>query len=378
MATLTEWTLPLNPPNFQPLYLQYLTQPRAGTLYYTKYIIDYIGELHVERPVQNIREWKIPAPLFAGPSGSPSGITHGPGRRIWFALEQGHRLVEFDPKSGDFTSYGGALYPFPYPRHLMFDSRRALWCTGKGAQGGLVARLSPNRTSARYWELPVDLLSPEGLWVEASGEAVWFTSINTNLNLTGAFLARLDPALSQLRYWTYNPGRRPVNAGVIGEPPVKPDNVWFTYDAWGPSSRVYRLHVPNGTFFEYASKFSAPRKLALDASGAAWISDWTGQIRRLARDADCGIIDFNASHISVSSGETELQPRHATARPRIMNSSPLTRTVNPVDEGCYLNFAIPSLGARPNGIALDGGPGAALPDVYFSESGLNTIGRLQP
>jgi hypothetical protein len=66
MATLTQWTLPLNPPNPNPFYLQYLTSLRNDKLYYTKYILDIIGELNPAKAIDNVREWVIPPALFGG------------------------------------------------------------------------------------------------------------------------------------------------------------------------------------------------------------------------------------------------------------------------------------------------------------------------
>jgi hypothetical protein len=81
MAILNTWKLPLNPPNPNPFYLQFLTPELKGRLYYTKYIIDVIGELSVSSEAHNVREWTIPGSLFApvpsGQGGNPMGITYG-------------------------------------------------------------------------------------------------------------------------------------------------------------------------------------------------------------------------------------------------------------------------------------------------------------
>ena len=47
-------------------------------------------------------------------------------------------------------------YPFPYPRHLMFDGTGALWCTGAGKQGALVARLDPSRRLLTLTTIPAE------------------------------------------------------------------------------------------------------------------------------------------------------------------------------------------------------------------------------
>jgi len=76
-----------------------LTQVRKDRLYYTKYILDIVGELDFSKNVDNVREWTIPPALFAGASsGIACGITYGPKDRVWLALETAHRLVELDPR----------------------------------------------------------------------------------------------------------------------------------------------------------------------------------------------------------------------------------------------------------------------------------------
>lgn len=382
MATLTQWTLPLNPPNPYPFYLQYLTQEQDGKLYYTKYILDIIGELNLrtKRLPNFVREWAIPPALFGGnPGGDANGIII---RRVkprlavtvWFALESAHRLVQLNPTTGLFTAFGGNQFPIRYPRHLMVQGPN-LWYTGSGTQGALVGVLRPNRRAA-YWDLPIELLTPEGLWVEADGAGVWFTPINSNMFYTGAFLARLEPSTNRLTYWSYPPpGKRPVNAGVVGEPPTNPVNIWFTYYNPGPSSRVFRLHRPSGTFFEYPPTFSAPRKIVLDGAGNAWISDWSGKISTIAKDADCGTINFASRTMTVKPVEMDVQTWQARAAPTI---SPVTMTqgpVTPVRSGCYVDFPLPHP-LMSHGIQLNVYSGQ--PNLYFSQGSGIIIGRLTP
>jgi hypothetical protein len=147
VATLREHPLPLNPPNPYGFYLQFLTPRLRSRLYYTKYIVEVIGELAFKGALSSVREWTIPPALYDRLGGS-AGIVYGPTGTVWFALQNAHRLVELDPRTGEFRSYGGGTkpmqwppeYPFPYPRHLMFDGTGALWCTGAGKHGAPRAR----------------------------------------------------------------------------------------------------------------------------------------------------------------------------------------------------------------------------------------------
>jgi len=255
MATLEEWTLPLNPPNPNALYLQYLTPEQNGRLFYTKYILDIIGELNIRREGDNVREWVVPSSLHnsACSQGDPIGIVYGPENQVWFAMESGHCLVEFDPDKDLFKAYGGnssTRFPIRWPRHLMSDKHGNVWYTGAGSQGALIGMLNADRRSVVYWDLERIFITPEGIWVDSDGKGVWFTPINHNYGLTGAYLAHLDTSENMLTYWMWpSPGRNPRNPGVVGEPATQPENIWFTYSGFGgPSSRVYRLNIRSDTF----------------------------------------------------------------------------------------------------------------------------------
>lgn len=388
MATLTEWPLPLNPPFRNSAYLRYLTPVQKGRLYYTKYIVDYIGELRVDIDHDNLREWKIPPGLSAGSSGIAFGIVYSPDRkRVWFALEQGGRLVEFNPATGVFTAYGGPRfsnpfrrqippYPFPYPRHLMFDRTGALWYTAGDPKAPLIGRLSPNRDRATYWPLPSEQATPEGIWVEETGREVWFTPIHSS-SPTGAFLARLDAQSGLLTWWSYPKGMVPANAGVAAEPSINPENVWFSYDAGGPASRVFRLHLPTGEMFHYPPVFGRPGKIAIDQDGNAWISDRGGRVSRIAKNAKCGLSPLPTQSRIIRSKTQSVRAVSEEAIPVVSSSRPVSRPVNPQVDGCYLHFPHPVLvGPQPLGIAVAQGAGG--PEIYFADFAQNRICLLTP
>jgi streptogramin lyase len=376
VAQLSLWDLPLNPPNPYPFYLQYLTPEREGKLYYTKYILNVIGELDVTTNTNNVREWEIPPTLLGGGylAGNPIGITYAPDGKVWFALENSNRLVKFDPASGVFTAFFGSLLPIPYPRHLMFQKDPVVWYTGSGTNGALIGRLDLATQTATYWDLPIEFLTPEGLWVEDDGKSVWFTPINPNAYMTGAFLARLGGG--RLQYWTFpSPGRRPVNAGVAAEPSTNPENVWFSYDAWGSSSRVFRLNLPSRTFFEYEPTFSAPRKIALDARRNAWISDWSGKVSMITADADCGTTKFPSKTIRLRGVDMQVKSQEQAADPVVSSVPPTKQQVSPQKDNCYRHYPLPPPLAS-NGIHVTGAGRKTV--VYFSQGSGRTIGQLIP
>ena len=376
MAQLRTWELPLNPPNPYALYLQYLTNEFDGKLHYTKYIVNVIGELDLNKTTRNVREWEIP-PQILGTGylpGNPAGITHDQLGHVWFALESSHRLVELDPATGTFVAYGGPQLPVRYPRHLMFDGTGALWYTGAGSQGALIGRLDPNRKSATIWDLPIEFLTPEGIWTEPAGETVWFTPVNPNVYMTGAFLGRLSG--SNLDYWSVpKGGARPMNAGVVGEPANGPQNVWFTYAIGGSQSRTYRLHRPSATFYEYEPVSASPRKITLDADRNAWISDWSGKVSMIRAEADCGTADFDSGQFQVQPRRMRVRAESRRVKPRGSSVAPVTSQVPPTKDKCYRNLPLPYPLAS-NGIQVTDVAGR--PTVYFSQGSGRTIGELIP
>lgn len=376
MAQLTLWTLPLNLPNPYPYYLQFLTSERDGRLYYSKYIVDVIGELTVGTHTNNVREWEIPHAFYSAPYGNPIGITRGPKKTVWFLLESGQRLVELDPGNGQFTAYGEGEFPFHYPRHLAFDRYGSLWYTGAGRIGGLVGRLDRARRSVTFWELPRQLLRPEGIWVESTGRSVWFTPVYGDPCEPGALLGRLIPATNTLTIWTYPPTWRVSrSAGVAGNLFGKSGNIWFTYDGSGPASRVFRLHYPSGTIFEYAPKFAAPRSIVLDTKGNAWIGHWIEKVSLIKKNADCGTISLPSYTLQVTPSRMRVKPRTKAVTPMVHSVIPEERQILFNTENCYRDYILPR-DVHSHGIALTSRQ-ELLPPVYFTSGG-HQLGRLTP
>lgn len=380
MANLTQWTLPLNPPNLYPFYLQYISEEQRSKLYYTKYILDVIGELDVAATVDNVREWVLPPQIYAPHAkGNPIGITYGPSGQVWFALEDAHRLAVLDPATGTFTSYGGSFHPIPYPRHLMFERGGALWYTGSGGTSPvLIGRLNRGRTSATYWELPSAFIEPFGLWVQPNGKVVWFSPINSNIGVPGAFLGRLEVGTNQLTYWSYPPpGARPICAGTRGFPLHQPADIWFTQDDGGPSSRVFRFELSSGNFYEYAppTGMASPRRIAFDSTGSAWVSDRQGKITNIAATANCGTANFVATTVTLNPIQRKVNKKQASATPAVHTAAPTQHAVSPVKSACQTDFPMP-YPLTAGEIQVSSVPGGQT-SVYVTASGID-IARLQP
>ena len=192
----------------------------------------------------------------------------------------------------------------------------------------------------------------------------------------GACLGRLDPATDRLTFWNFpRPGLRPVNAGVTGDRPHNPLNIWFTYMGSGSSSRVFRLHRPSGVFFEYRPVMAFPRRVACDDAGNAWVSDWGGKVSRIRHDADCGTTAFPGKRVTLKRTTRRVKSITRRVQP-VVHSVPSTdERVTRARANCYLDYPLPY---PANGIQVTGGKAGVRPTVYFTEGLGNIIGRLKP
>jgi len=401
MATLNQWTLPLSASNPNPFFLRFLTPELDGRLYYTKYIVDVIGELSVGSKNNNVREWIIPKNMFApqippAVSGDPRGITSGPDKTVWTALESGHRLPHLDQGSGILTSYGddhGAFgsthynhYPISYPRDVMTDRNDNIWYIGRGSagfyhsKGPLIGRLKADRNSADIWELPELNANLSDLWVRDDGGEVWFTLYCDN-SVAGTlpFLGRLQPLKNRITIWMshYIPPDITGAFGIATDSPGDPANIWFTFFERGTSDTgTYRLELSTGTFYHYASnpKNSNPQQIALADNGEAWISDWSGKLSTVQKQIYCNKADFPQKILRIRPRNMEVRKMQAMVNPEVHTIVPVQQNVVPVKSACVTDYLMPSGLDHPNGIAVNDAP--ENPTIYISQEVGNIIGQL--
>jgi len=372
MATLTEWPLPLS--NNFGFYLRFLTPEKDGTVFYTKYIADKIGELNVKK--NTVREWAIP--WHAKPNGNPQGIIYGPDKAIWFALQMAQAVVRFDPDTSAFTSYGVAGFPF----QLAFDSQGNLWYTAiRGIFGsvGIIGRLDPNAPTSEYWRLPPKvILSPMEIWVD-SHDNVWFTNDDANVGHPGAAFARLFK--NKLSYWIVPPGIQSVYRGIVVDPQA--ENVWVT--KWYPDDRgsfiVYKYDIHGNHCLAYPNPPSQPFRsnpyqIRLDSHNNAWYADTSGGIGFIRNDAECGEVKLKSGSTSLDSQPMPVHVARGGSAPVRTPSDPKVTRIKSTPIACYEEFVLPYGNTSPTGsLALaHNQPGK----VYFGEAGSksNLIGLL--
>lgn len=395
MATLNEWTLPLNQTSPYPFYLQYLTPPVKERLFYTKYIIDIIGELDLKRAAT--REWAIPRglwqPTYPGQYGAnPDGITLDAGGMIWSALQDAHRLLRLDPRSGSLIAYGATHgnpssrnynnYPIPYPTKVTFDKNDNAWYIGDGVvgwvpQGPLIGKLNADRKSADYWVLPqMGLITPSDLWVLPGAEQVWFTLYNTSYLKTAPFLGCLYPLQSKVTYW-YNSYPSVIwgigTRGIVGDSPTDLQRIWFTFNDSTANSGTYRLDVGTGSFFLFKSS-SDLHRIALDFKGHPWISDWNGKISVLKSPSQGVKMEFPSKTVELAPKNMQVKAVELTVEPESGTATRTTQNVAPVQNNEYVDFL--TFPVSPNGIAVSDYP--ARVTVYFSQGSGIIIGQLLP
>ena len=385
MSTMTLWTLPTNPPTPPENPLLDLTPELNGRLYYTKTIVDIVGELTVTRSRKNVREWTIPPALIGPWPGSYfiGRLTFGPGGLPWFSLPTPERLVEFNPNRGGFTAYEGKTGKLQHPRNLMFDQRGNLLFTGwyiqQPGQPGhdyyLIGRLDRSRERVDLWPLPLDI-EPNDIWVDADGAVVWIAFARHVLK-PGPFLGALVSSTSRLVYWWSPPGTRPVGLGIAGDRPKNPENIWITYDPGiQGKAAAFRFHVKSDTVYVYSMTANdRPSGIATDVRGNAWIGHQSQRVSSIERSADCGWIAREKKTVCLRPRRVAVRVIRAGAKPRLLQAASAEYPVTRASRPCITDFALPIMWSPR--IQVSGGQ-QYKPKIYFTHNGSNRIGQLTP
>jgi len=272
---------------------------------------------------------------------------------------------------------------------MMFDRNENAWYIGHGvvgshSKGPLIGRLNADRKSADIWELRElpGALALGDLWVRKDGEEIWFT-LNCDQYLpTMPFLGRLQPSKNRVAFWTCHPPP-PVPlfkgaVGIVGDSPIPPENIWFTfYDATNKTG-IYRLELSTGIFSHYSSgsMHVNPRRIALADNGDAWISDWSEKISRVRQEIHCDQTTFSSKTMTIRPRNMSVNEKKVQVKPKVDTAVPVQHSVKPVESRCITDFPMPYGTNPPNGIAVNSAPND--PTVYFSQGSGITISQLIP
>lgn len=381
MAQLTQWTQPPYPA-IGMFSLRLITRPWRSWIYYTRGEIWSFFQLMMAGATPRVLEWPIPWPLLGVTSYRTwmNGLVLGPNGTAWACLgpNTDSRLVELQPSGGLITAfYGLAGAPYDDTHGLAFDGQGGLWYGVAAAPNRpAIGMFDRAAVQSRVWALPADCSYPVWVRPERNAAAVWFACYNWNPSPTGgAFFGRLDPTAGTVEYWS-SPGLVPANFAIAVEPPSNAANVWLSsygYPSSAPHiSRVVRLEVASGTFYEYtAPTFATPLGLEVDPRANAWVAEGEN-VRFIRRGANCGVTKFKRHSARVKARTSTVRATEQRVKPIETPVPASVSTVGPTPENCFQNYWVGP--ARPAHLAID----ARGPRVYFTDPGTNTIGRLEP
>jgi len=300
-----------------------------------------IGALSGRAFSQTIEEFPVPTP-----GSSPQFIAAGPDGNLWFTESSADRIGRISP--------GGVIVEFPLPSsgsepwRITTGPDGALWFTE--LLGNRIGRISVEGQISEF-SIPTPKSLPFGIVAGPDG-ALWFTERETNKIGRIAVAGQMtefplvghvgpngitrggDGALWFAEEYALRAGRLttegawtevtiPSNGYPFGIESAADGSLWITAIPGAGGSAV---QIPTtGSPVNHALTPYSPGDPAIDASGNLWYAESDGRIGRLDR-----------------------QSRITT-------------------------FTVPSQGAYPVGIAItsDG-------KIWFTESGTNKIGRLDP
>lgn len=206
-----------------------------------------------------VREWPVPTPKFArDPAPGPDG-------NIYIAVMNGDTIARFNVAAGTFDEWD--LPAGARPHGLLVDAAGIVWYTGNG--NGTIGRLDPATGAVTEYRLPSGG-DPHTLVIDAHG-VIWFTV------QAGNRIGRLDRASGAIT--EYRTSGRPYGIAIDQQA-----RVWFCRIA---EDKLGRLDPAAGTIADLdTGAGSAPRRMALAADGALWVTAYgNGKLLKVDPDA---------------------------------------------------------------------------------------------
>ena len=391
MATLLTWQVP-TAPNSYPFYVRSVTPERGGRFYYTKYIVDTIGEIDIAG--SQIIEWVVPGTVSQ--RGVLGGAALGPNNTVWTALQHDGILLELSPRNNLLTYFqghsrvpgvpGGDTYPFSLVTKVRFDTLNRVWyigtgATGYGVDGPLIGCFDRSKGLASYWMLPnIPLVSPRDLFIEDGGKVVWMTLYNTQPFAFFAvpFLARINTTSGAFDLWHRNIPRLPAGyagaCGLIADKPKSPKTLWLSYGDGQLQQQVLRFDLVSGVFIDAPHhQPTAQQYFGIDNSGTVWLSDSAGYISNLDPNCSGSGSDFL---FRKTSGKLEcinmkVRVRETPVALKKYKVNPVVTKVKPARNGCFKDYALPGLYALDFEMDSWGQP-----VMYFAQNSSDIVGQL--
>jgi virginiamycin B lyase len=261
------------------------------------------------------------------------GIAAAPDNTIWFAEQYANYIGHYDPQSGRYTTYqlptisapdpgaAGKTLSLPSaPNDVVLDSRGTLWFTELNANA--IGSLNTSTGSIHQYPLTsaknARSLDPYGIAADPQGN-IWFTEAST------IHLSRLNTATGQVSYFT-PPG---VTSPLMEVASDAHGQIWATTFSSGQLIHFDPAHASFTTYNAPTLNGNAGGLygLTIASNGDIWVAVAAENI--LAR------LDLKAQR--------------------------------------FLYYPIPTQGSLPIGL-VEGKNGV----IWFTESGGNKIGMLQP
>ena len=184
---------------------------------------------------------------------------------VWYTDQRNSFIGRLDPETGAFQDWPTPT-PASGPHGITVAPDGGVWYTGNAA--GRLGRLDPATGEIR--EYPTEGAGDPHTLVVHRG-AVWFTVQQGN------GVGRLDPASGDVEVWPVEP----ASARPYGIVPAPDGTLWV---ALFGANRLLRIHPdPQPAFesVELPDSASRPRRLAVDADGVVWYTDYPrGKIGR--------------------------------------------------------------------------------------------------
>lgn len=184
---------------------------------------------------------------------------------VWYTDQRNSFIGRLDPESGEFQDWPTPT-PSSGPHGITVAPDGGVWYTGNSA--GRLGRLDPATGEIREYPTP-GARDPHTLVVHDG--AVWFTVQRGN------GVGRLDPASGDVEVWPVEP----EDARPYGIVPAPDGTLWVVLFGTNRLLRIRPDAEPEFEPVELPDSASRPRRLAVDADGVVWYTDYArGKIGR--------------------------------------------------------------------------------------------------
>jgi len=195
--------------------------------------------------------------VISRPGNFPHDPAVGADGIVWYTDQTNSYIGRLDPATGKITDYPTPT-PQSGPHGIVVAPDGGVWYTGQ--RTGIIGRLDPATKAIREYALPAETPNPHTpIWADG---AIWYTDASNNR------YGRLDPVTGAVRHFTCTTDNS-VPYGIV----LAPDgHIWI---ALLGTDKLARVDTATGGMIEFKVTAGArPRRLAVDANGTVWYTDY--------------------------------------------------------------------------------------------------------